>query len=304
MKRHSDPISEDVRSLLLAVGVHLIALGLIVSGISWTQSTAVQPSVEGEMIEVAMLPAPAPPKAAKAKPVERPKPPEPEPAKPKEEPKPVVDDKPPTPPAPPPGKDNSNQEEVSRLAIAEKAKAEREQQERIKREQELLEQHQKQVKMDEEKAKQLEDIRKARLAAEERRRLEEMRLAEIKKEQAELAKRTPPKPEQPPAPKLGNGGTDDDLAARWQLAVKKQVTDNWRRSDDVENVRCAFRITLIPGGQVASVVQVPPCNATESAQRSMESAIRIQDLPWDGYEKVAQKNFIFTFCQPETYCQR
>lgn len=304
MNRRSDPISEDVRSLLMAVGVHLIALGLIVSGISWTQATTPPPSVEGEMIEVAMLPAPAPPKAAKAKPVERPKPPEPEPAKPKEEPKPVVDDKPPTPPAPPPGKDTVNQEEVSRLAIAEKAKADREQQERIKREQELLEQHQKQVKMEEEKAKQLEDIRRDRLRAEEKRKQAERDLAMLKEEQTKLSQKAPPKPDQPPAPKPGNNGSDDDLTARYRLAINQQVDRNWLRPDNLRpNTVCIAEVIQIVGGEVISV-DLSKCDPDPQLRQSIESALYRQPMPYEGYQSVFRRKLSVPFCFPLEACQR
>ena len=273
--------ADQIRSFVLSLAVHAMIVLVVALGLLWTRAVrpvqAAGPIIEATLVNVAT---PALPK--------------PKPTPKQQQPKPEV--KPPDQkqaPVPPKGEDKTTQEKIDRMAL-EKAQAEKEQEEKIAKQQQVLEQEQ--TKMDIEKRKQLEDIRKRLEAAEKKRALEQEKLAQL--EDLAKAKPLPPQPPQPPrtAPP-GQEGTSDELLARYSAAIQSVVTANWLRPDSAQaGLSCALDITQIVGGEVIEVHVVPPCNADDITRRSIEAAVqRAQPLPYQGYEKVFQRKIRFNF---------
>jgi colicin import membrane protein len=280
--------ADKVRSFIYAVGVHVLCIALMVLGLGWTH--AVRPvNAAGPVIEATLV-------NYTAQPLPRPKTAPPAPPK-KEEPKPKPDELSKLPPIPPKAEDRTNQERIDRLAL-EKARAEREQEEKHKREQQVLEQEERLTKMERERREQLEDVRKKLDAAARQRKIEAEKLAQLE----DLAHQTkevkaPPQPPRADTRQPGNEGTDESLLGRYQIALQSVVLSNWLRPDSAQpGLQCTLNITQIPGGEVIEVHVVAPCNADDITRRSIEAAVlRAQPLPYQGYEKVFQRNINFNF---------
>lgn len=285
---------DQIRSFLLSLGVHLLFVAMIVIGLAWTHAnrpvSAAGPIIEATLVNATMPALPRP----KAAPAPKPTPPTPKP----EEPKPKPEETSKLPPILPKGEDKLTQEKIDRAAL-EKAKAEHEQEEKIRKEQQVLDQEERLTKMDREKREQLDDIRKKLDAAQKKRELEQQRLAQLEDLAKKDAKPAPAAPPQPPEarPLPGNQGTDTDLLARYQAAIQSVVLANWLRPDSAQpGVECNLSITQIPGGEVIEVHVVPPCNADDITRRSIEAAVqRAQPLPYQGYEKVFLRSISFKF---------
>jgi colicin import membrane protein len=269
-------------------------------GLWWTSETR-PVSVPGPVIEVDLI---GPTAAPKSVAVSSPKLTTPKPALPKPEPPKPPKPEPPKPPeieAPPPTvvhEDTKEQERITALA-AEKAEQEkREQEEKVRQRQVELEEE-KQRKLREEQQKQLAQIRKEREAVEKKLKLERERLAQIedrnqKQAQAQAQPETEHEAEQA---QTGAGGRDDDLTARYAAAIQAAVTNNWNRPDNAQaGLRCVLNIAQIPGGDVISVSIGTPCNADPVTRTSIEQAVmKAAPLPYQGYEKVFQRNIKFNF---------
>ncbi len=270
---------DRARAWLLALLVHLAAVGLMFVGLWWTRS-AVVVTPPGPVIEAVLVgPAQAPkPRASKP----RPAPPKPEP---KEEPKVEPKKAEPTEPVKP---DTREQERVAALA-AEKAETEKKEQEERKRQQQVLleeekkkqEAAEKKKKLEEEKQKQLAD-KKARELADKQKKLEQERLQELL--EAEEAK-------------TGGEGKDDSLLAQYIAAIQNAVTNNWLRPDSAPaGLRCTLHIIQIPGGEVISAKVSSPCNADAVTRDSIEQAVmRASPLPYQGFEQEFQRDITFNF---------
>jgi colicin import membrane protein len=201
-----------------------------------------------------------------------------------------------------PAQDTKNQDQIDRMAL-EKAEAEREQEERRKKEQQLLDDQERLSQMERERQQQLEDIRKMREAAEKTRKAEELKLAQLmdkQKQQADDAERAVAQAEEAAEQEqqqAGNEGTDNDLRARYVLALQTAVTNGWLRPETAQaGLRCTVRIVQIPGGEVLSATVVSPCNGDDMTRRSIEAAVlRAQPLPYQGYETVFARSIDFNF---------
>jgi colicin import membrane protein len=74
------------------------------------------------------------------------------------------------------------------------------------------------------------------------------------------------------------------------------VTNNWNRPDSASaGLHCRINVTQIPGGDVISVSIGSPCNADDVTRNSLEQAVKRAPLPYQGYEKVFQRNITFNF---------
>lgn len=276
---------DQIRSLLFSLGVHFLLFALITLGLTWTRAvrpvSAAGPVIEATLVSTAM-PALPKPKTTAPKPTPKPDEPKPKPAE--------------LPPILPEGEDRKNQEKIDRMAL-EKAQAEKEQEEKIKREQRVLEQEQRLTEMDRQKREQLEDIRRKLEAAEKKRKEAELALAKIEEKNRKPEVPAPPEPQPDARAAPGNEGTDTDLLARYSAAIQAVVIANWLRPDSAQaGLRCNLDITQIVGGEVIEVHVVPPCNADELTRRSIEAAVqRAQPLPYNGYEKVFQRKIRFNF---------
>ena len=289
-------LTDKLRALVLAVGVHLLCVLAVMIGLAWTR-TARPVSVPGPIIEATLVSYTPPPTArvARQKPV-RPPPPQPRP-----EPERV---RPPDPiPAPPRAQDTVDRERVDRMAI-EPSRAEREQEERRKRDQELLQEQERLTQMERERQQQLEDIRRRREEAQQRTRIEQQRLAQLEDRERREVDRAQKEQDQAHRDELqqaeqraGSEGEDDSLRSRYVFALQQTVTQNWLRPDSTRpGLRCTVRIAQIPGGQVISAEVVLPCNGDDLTRRSIEAAVlRAQPLPYQGYEKVFERTVTFNF---------
>ncbi|ANB18977.1 cell envelope integrity protein TolA [Dokdonella koreensis] len=300
---------DKLRALVLALALHLLCALLLFGGLWWTQET--RPIVmPGPVIEAVLVGPTAAPAPSGSRPSPRPAP-KPQPQPPKPEP-PAPTPPPPEPPAeaapapPPPPPDRQDVIERERVAALAQEKAEqekKEQQERVRREQILLEEQER------EQQRQLEEIRKKREAAEKTLRDEQARMKKLEAdrkaaqlaadaEKAEKAAQAAAAAEQRAAQaQTGAGGQDNDLAARYAAAIQAAVTSSWNRPDSAQaGLRCTLQIKQIPGGDVISVQVGTPCNADAPTRNSIEQAVmRAAPLPYQGYEKVFQRQIDFNF---------
>lgn len=252
-------------------------------------------SVAGPVIEASLVSYTPKPQPKARIPRTAPPVPKPTPAKPEPQPE-VIEQKLPD---APPAEDTRNQEKIDALAL-EKAEAEREQEEKHKKEQQLLDEQERVSLMEKERQQQLEDIRKQREAAQKRRENEEKKLAMLlEKQQADDTERAvdAAEPAEQEQQQAGNEGTDNDLRARYVLALQTAVTNGWLRPEAAQaGLRCTVRIVQIPGGEVLSATVVPPCNGDDMTRRSIEAAVlRAQPLPYSGYEQVFERSIEFNF---------
>jgi colicin import membrane protein len=298
-----ESLGDRARALALALALHgLVVLALLV-GLWWTHES--RPVVmPGPVIEATLVGPTAAPKAhsgaAKpqpAKPEPAPAPPRPEPPKP--EPKPVPQPEPPKPAKETPNElrqDQIDREKVAALAQEKAEQEKREQEEKVRQQQVLLEEE-KQRKLREEQQKQLADIRKLREAAQKKADLEKQRLAQLEDRNQRAEQAQPEAEHEAPQAQTGAGGQDNDLTARYAAAIQAAVTQNWNRPDSaVPGLRCTLNIAQIPGGDVISVTVGSPCNADPVTRNSIEQAVmKAAPLPYQGYEKVFQRNIKFNF---------
>lgn len=298
--------SDDLRAFALALGVHLLCALLALVGLWWTAAS--KPVVmPGPVIEATLIGPTAAPKlsnrAAQAAPRPQPLPtpprPEPEPPQPQVQ-KPQPQPEPPRPEISKPTEvvkqDRVDQEKIAALA-QEKAEQERKEQEAKVRQQQVELQEEQARKLREEQQKQLAEIRKQREAAEKKLNLEKQRLAQIEDRNAREAAQAQPQAEhEAPQAQTGANGADDDLAARYSAAIQAAVTNNWNRPESAApGLLCRINVTQIPGGDVISVAIGSPCNADDVTRNSLEQAVKRAALPYQGYEKVFQRNITFNF---------
>ncbi|MEO8459961.1 MAG: cell envelope integrity protein TolA [Dokdonella sp.] len=295
---------DKLRALGLALLIHATVLLALLVGLWWThetrpvvmpgpviEATLVGPTAAPKRTSSAAKPEPPKPEPAKPEPV-KPEPPKPEPPKPEEKP-PVAQ------PTPPTKQDTIEREKVAALAREEAEKEKREQAEKVRQEQILLEQEQ-------EREKQLEDIRKQREAAERKLKIEKQKMAQLedraradeRRAEQQKAERAQPQAEQEaPEAQTGANGQDNDLNARYAAAIQVAVTRAWNRPDSAASgLLCTLNIIQIPGGDVISANVTSPCNADGPTRLSIEqAAMRAAPLPYQGYEKVFQRQINFKF---------
>jgi colicin import membrane protein len=281
---------DKLRAFVFAIGLHVACLALLLAGLWWVRESrpVVMPGpvIEATLVGPTSAPKPRAKQPAKAtpKPPSKPEPPKPEPQQEK--------------PVPPPTEvirqDQIEREKVAALAL-EKAEQERQEQEARHRQQQVELEEEKKRLEDEQRRKQLAEVRAQREAAEKKLRLEEMKLAQLKDRQA--AESAAEAEIESPQAQTGAGGADDDLTARYAAAIQAAVTQNWHRPESARaGLRCVLRIAQIPGGEVISVSVGSPCNADQATRNSIEQAVmRAAPLPYQGYEKVFQRNINFNF---------
>jgi len=299
------------RSIGFALLIHLACVALVFFGLLWTDT--VKPlSVTGPIIEATLVdfkaaplpaikqPKPTPPKPAPPKPA----PPKPVPPK----PEPVVEE---VPVAPPPrSEDRIDQEEI-RLRAEALEQAEREQEEKTRKEQlDLTEPPEDELaRMERERQEQIEDIRRQREAAEQARAVEERKLAQLQEQnkQTEIDRQRALEKQHmdqlaAAEAAAGNEGESDALVDRYLLAISNQVDRNWSRPDTMfEGFRCTAKITQIPGGEVIGI-DLKGCSGDDETLRSVEAAVMREPLPYRGFESVFSRNLQIPFCFPRELC--
>jgi len=304
-----ESLGDKLRAFGLALGLHVACVLAMLIGLWWTHET--KPVVmPGPVIEATLIGPTAAPKAKSGvakpaptppKPTPAPEPPKPEPPKPAPAPEPQPE--PPKPvkqtPTEVQKQDQIDREKIAALAEQKAEQEKKEQEEKVRQKQVLLEEE-KQRKVREEQQKQLADLKKQREAADRKAKLERERLAQLEdRNQKNVAdsKPAPAAEHESEQAQTGAGGQDNDLAARYAAAIQVAVTQNWNRPEGVPpGIRCTIRIVQIPGGDVISANVGSPCNADPATRNTIEQAVmKAAPLPYQGYEKVFQRNINFHF---------
>jgi colicin import membrane protein len=327
---HADafhPRAEDregglVGPFVLAVGLHVLVAALFWLAWWWSPQRQVEPAAGSPAVEASLVMTPADVAAAERRAEQAPKPePLPTPVQevaPEETvppPQPVPEPRPQDAVVAPqkqaqdfiPQPDTVDQDEARRDAIA-REKAAREQEERRRQQQvDLTEERERQKAAENQRrlaaqAAQAEQAEKERKLAEIRRQREQAarqaQLAEQKLRQLEQAQqRTQAPATQPAQGSPGQGGTSEDLTAKYAAAIQQAVLNQWLRPDNVPlGQRCRVQIRQLPGGEVIDVQVQPGCPYDEAGKRSLEAAIlRAQPLPYRGFESVFQRTLNFNF---------
>jgi colicin import membrane protein len=264
---------------------------------------------DGPAIEATLVSAPRETAAAikriqTAQPAERDTAPAPQPLP---EPKPQDAPKPPqlAPQAQLPKPDTVDQDEVRRAAeLAAKQKLDKEQEERHKqdqidlsRKQEQLEaeNRQRQAQQQLEKDKELADIRKKKADADRQVKI----LEEKSKQLADQKAQNNPAPVAPPQPAAAGPAVGTDTLTRYKNAIKRVVIENWQtaKAPGGEGVHCKVTYTQSPGGVVFKV-QFGDCPFDAAGRQSVEEALERSPLPYTGFESVFSREGTMDLCYP------
>ena len=304
--------------LALALGLHVLVALLFWVAWWWSPQRHVEPAAGSPVIEASLVMSQADVAAAQQRAEDAPKPePLPQPVQEMAEeetappPQPLPEPRPQEAPVAPqqkaqdfiPVPDTVEQDAARRDAIA-REKAEREQEERRRQEQvDLTAERERQkaaenqrrlaAQAEEEKQKKLAELRAQREKAARERELAEQRVRQLQQvQQRQAATPAPPSQGTP-----GQGGTSEDLTARYAAAIQEAVLGQWIRPDTVPlGQRCRVSIRQIPGGEVIDVEVQPGCPFDEAGRRSLEAAVlRAKPLPYRGFESVFQRTLILNF---------
>jgi len=304
--------------LALAVALHIAVALLFWLAWWWSPPRKVEPAAGSPAIEASLVvsaadvaaarrraeeapkPEPLPPPVAETAPEETVPPPQPQP-----EPRPQDAQVAPQQKAQDflPEPDTVDQDEARRDAIA-REKAEREQEERRRQQQVDLTEQERQREAENQRrlAAQAEEAERQRKLAEIRRQREEAarqaQLAEQRLRQLEQARqRQANAPAQASQGTPGQGGSSEDLLARYAAAIQEAVARQWIRPETVPlGQRCKVVIRQLPGGEVIDVQVQPGCPYDEAGRRSLEAAVlRAQPLPYRGFEAVFQRTLTLNF---------
>lgn len=194
-------------------------------------------------------------------------------------------------------------------AAAEEAERQRQEAERKRqaelRLQELRERQERERQQELERQQaELDKIRQQREEAARQRRLEEERLkqletrrqeeeAALRQAEAEAAMQRQLQQEQA----ARRAGQLASLSDQYAAAIQAQVTNNWLRPPTARpGLRCRLGVVQIPGGEIISATIVGSCNADEATRRSIIAAVeRAGTLPYRGFEDVFEREIEFTF---------
>lgn len=155
------------------------------------------------------------------------------------------------------------------------------------------------AKAEQERQQKIAEIRRKREQAEREAKLAEQRLRQVAdaRARAQTTSSSSSASTGPANPAPGQGGTSNDLTAKYAAAIQQAVVAQWNRPDNVANgTRCRILIKQLPGGEVMSAQVQPGCAMDAAAQDSIERAVlRAQPLPFRGYESVFRRELMFTF---------
>ena len=289
--------------VLMALAVHVAIVLLLVLASLWDPAPRVV-SVAGPVVEAALVVSDADvaqaietaENAPKPEPVEAAPPPQPLPA-------PMPEDSPeeqqPVPQEMIPEPDRVNQDAVAEVVEDPTQEAEKDPQEerRIQDQIDLTErERQAEAERKRRRREEYEAIQREREEAQRRTDQERQRLEQIA--DARAARQQPqPVPEDRPAERGGNNGTDTDLLAQYVLALQQAIEHAWIRPDTISpDAVCPIRIIQVPGGEVISAEVLPGCPYDALGRRSVEAAVlRAQPLPYDGFEDVFERDIRLNF---------
>jgi len=175
------------------------------------------------------------------------------------------------------------------------------QQEETDRQKKLAEEQRKanEAKAEQERQQKIAEIRRKREQAERELKLAEQRQRQVAdaRARAQAAASSASPASGTPQASPGQGGTSTDLTARYAAAIQQAVLNQWVRPDTIpRGQRCRLTIRQLPGGEVVDVQFAAGCPYDDAGRRSVEAAVlRAQPLPYRGFESVFQRTLNFTF---------
>ncbi len=209
--------------------------------------------------------------------------------------------------------DQVDQQKVSALAQAQADQQQKEQDEKHRQAQILLQQQTQQdaenkqrlAAQELERQKQLDAIH-----AEQAKVDRQLKLAEQKQQQLEDARKAmattanPPAQAARPAATPGNNGNSDaGLLGKYMKAINDTANSGWTHVGVPANTRCKVSFTQIPGGQVIDI-DYGLCSFDPAARETVERAMHKQPMPYHGFETVFQRKITIEFCYPEDACAK
>lgn len=218
--------------------------------------------------------------------------------------------------------DTTDQDEARREAIAQE-KVRQEQEAKRRQEQIDLSERQRQEKAEQQRrlAAQQEEEKQKRIAQEAKQKQEadrQQKLADIRRQREQAARQTQlaeQKEQQlrdaqtrqaPSTPKAAQQSTGSNAPAGqasgptqsdWIGAVSAAIERQWIRPPGTpSDMVCPVRIRVLPGGEVMSAEAQPSCTYDQAIRDSVERAVlRASPLPYDGFGKVAERDFTVRF---------
>lgn len=298
------------RALAFALLVHLFAVGALFVGLLWQHEPPPAAAGAGE-IEATLITSPSAAAAAsrairEAEKAERnaPPPPQPTPERAPQTAQTPLQVKPQQAQDQP---DTVDQQRVSALATQAAEQRLKEQEEKHRQEQILLQQQaqdeaeNKQRLATQQVQDQLAAIRVERAKAERDRKLAEEKLKQLEDQREHL----PTQIAAAANPRAGaNGTADPGLLEKYRAAMKQVAMSNWVHVGAPERVHCRISFTQIPGGEVIGDIIYENCPFDAAARETIERAMHKQSMPYTGFEKVFDSRPTIDFCYPEEACAK
>lgn len=314
-------LRENWRSVLLAVVLHAVLIGLLLFSINFggiipTGGSNPDKVVSAVVVNPGKTASKPEPIAPEKKPEEPPKPEETEQQKQKkaeaerkarEQAQAKAEQ----------ARQKAEAERKAREAAQRKAEAERKAKEEAQRKAEALarkkaeakrkaeEEAKRKAKEAAERKAEEEAERKAREAAKRKAEEEARRKAEAEREAQEEAKRQAAAEARRRREALqkqlaaeAQASELSELRNKYVTMIKNHVEANWLRPPGAGNIKCRVKVEQLPGGQVVGVELLNSCGS-DAVDRSVEQAIRRSDpLPRPPDRRVFERELIFTF-QPQ-----
>jgi colicin import membrane protein len=208
--------------------------------------------------------------------------------------------------------DKVDQQRVSALALQAAEQQQKEQEERHRQAQILLQQQAQAEAENRQRLAAQEKLRQDQIAAIQRERakaerdvkLNEQKLRQLQDQQAQLANATVSAPVGPVRPPIGTKG--DDLAglrARYIAAMNRTANANWDPVGVPAGVRCTVSFKQMPGGDVYKIIYLN-CAFDAVARESIERALHKEPMPYTEFSKVFEPQPTITFCNPPEACAK
>ncbi|MEX0916227.1 MAG: hypothetical protein WDZ60_10055 [Wenzhouxiangellaceae bacterium] len=180
--------------------------------------------------------------------------------------------------------------------------------EQARRAEQQRQQEQQQRQLDDERReaeqarlRELEELRRQREQAQREREEQERRLAELAEQrvQEEARQRAEAEAERLRLAREQAAAEErrGDLLDEYIATIAEEITRNWIIPSITDpGVRCDVLVIQSTGGYIVDQAIVSPCNADEATRRSILAAVeRTAELPYRGYEDVFAREIVFEF---------
>ena len=154
---------------------------------------------------------------------------------------------------------------------------------------------------EQQRMRELEDLRRQRQQAEVERQQQEQRMADLA-ERRETERREVEAAAAAERLRLAQLQAEQTerratLGDEYVVTIRELVRRNWIRPPTTRpGVRCEVRVVQIPGGEIIDQTIAGACNADDATRRSILAAVeRTANLPYRGYEDVFEREINFTF---------